>query len=55
MLLMMTKKTPKEIKHLGLRIPLELHDALVAMAKADERSLSGEIMFILKQATAKKK
>ncbi|MCM2303087.1 MAG: hypothetical protein NDJ72_00170 [Elusimicrobia bacterium] len=51
----MAKKTPTPIKHLGLRIPLDLHAALVTMAERDGRSMSRQIIFILRQAADKKR
>lgn len=39
-----------EVK-LQLRLPPELHAALVEMAVKEQRSLNGQIVYLLKQAT----
>ena len=36
---------------LQLRLPTELHAALVEIAKAEHRSLNGQIVYLLAQAT----
>jgi len=38
-----------------LRIPEELRDDLVAVAKEDQRKLNGEILFILKSYVRRRK
>jgi hypothetical protein len=37
---------------ISLRLPADLHAALKAAAEADERSLNGEILWLLKAALA---
>jgi hypothetical protein len=40
---------PRE-KHLNLRLPVELHAALVAMTRREHRSLNGQIVYLLQRA-----
>jgi hypothetical protein len=41
---------PKTTVSINLRLPVEVHRALVARAAQDHRSLNGEIIWLLQQA-----
>lgn len=43
----------KENKHLGLEIEPDLHAKLKYIAKYDDRSINGEIVYLIKQAVRK--
>ena len=43
----------KENKHLGLEIEPDLHAKLKYNAKYDDRSINGEIVYLIKQAVRK--
>ena len=42
------EKEPKE--YVSLRVPKTLHTKLVALAKQNERSLTAQVVFLLKKA-----
>lgn len=41
------QKRPK-VRHLSLRLPPEVHEGLVELAKDSERTLAGQLRYILK-------
>ena len=41
---------PKAVS-INVRIPPELHESLVALAKEEERSLNSQIVYLLRRAT----
>lgn len=41
-----------EEKRITVRLPLELHERLAALAKRDRRSVNGEIVHLLEAALA---
>ena len=43
----------KENKHLGLEIEPDLHAKLKYIAKYDDRSINGEIVYLIKQVVRK--
>ncbi len=43
----------KENKHLGLEIDPELHSKLKYIAKYEDRSINGEVIYLIKQAILK--
>ena len=43
----------KENKHLGLEIEPDLHAKLKYIAKYEDRSINGEIVYLIKQAVRK--
>jgi|CXWL01.1.fsa_nt_gi predicted HicB family RNase H-like nuclease len=45
-----TIKKPGKIKHLGLRLPPDLHERLVEKANADRRTLNDEVIVLLEKA-----
>jgi hypothetical protein len=42
-------------KRITVRLPADLHEILLALAKDQERSLNGQIVFLLRQATSSPK
>lgn len=48
------KKPLNEIKHLGLRLPPELHQRLVDRANAERRSLNDQVIVMLERALKQK-
>lgn len=55
MLLSVTAKKKEATKHIGMRIPLQLHAELTMLAKRDHRSLSNLILVLMEQAVDKKR
>ncbi len=45
-----TIKKPGKIKHLGLRLPPDLHGRLVERANADRRTLNDQVIVLLEKA-----
>lgn len=43
----------KDNKHLGLEIDAELHSKLKFIAKYEDRSINGEVIYLIKQAIIK--
>jgi hypothetical protein len=40
---------PQRACHLSVRLPLNVYNALVALAAADERSIAGEVRWLIRQ------
>jgi hypothetical protein len=51
---MYTEVVAENIVKLVLRLPADLHAVLVEMAKQEQRSLNGQIVYLLQQAISRK-
>ncbi len=51
---MATIKKKEQIKHLGLRLPVQLHKRLVDRANKDRRTLNDQVIVMLEQVLKQK-
>jgi predicted HicB family RNase H-like nuclease len=50
-----TIKKPGKIKHLGLRLPPDLHERLVERATVERRTLNDQVIVMLEKGLGSKK
>lgn len=43
------KQTPDNTKHTNIRLPIDLYDKVEIMAKGSQRTVSGQIRFMLQE------
>lgn len=50
---MKPKREEQETVRISLRLPKAVHEALVAQAQAERRSLNGQLVYLVEQAVKK--